>query len=132
MLTTLATIVLVGAVGLLAAGLLRALNRAWLVHRVRLGMLRRLEHDPALVNRLGEVESLLAAVGDEIRPRPALDYVLTGVLLAALGLALAVAGHVLRAGSLAVGTYVGGLISVVLGLVFAAAGLVARTWVRFR
>ncbi len=106
--------------------ILRALVRAFLEYRVKISLLRRLERKPELLGSLEDLNALVEA-DVEMHPRRShLDWSVTGAALAVMGLACAFAAQRYGAGQWAVGAYLGGVASVVLGALLALAGLVVR------
>ncbi len=110
----------------LILGVLRSIFGAWLNHRARLEVLRRLEKNPDLVRSPEEVQDLYKALGATPDGADALDYTMTGMLLCVLGAACIVTGRYLRVGAVAAGTYWGGMVCVLLGLLLAVLGLVIQ------
>ena len=75
---------------------------AWVEHRVRMSLLRRLEQKPELLDSFEEVQELLHEQPAE-RAQPRQDFTLTGVLLAAMGLVAVVVASIFDSGRVAVG-----------------------------
>jgi hypothetical protein len=107
-------------------GVVRALGRIWLDHRIRLALLDKLQEKPELLESYTELQRILANLPEGRAGRPRQDYALTGVVLAAIGIGCAVAGQCSGAGRLAVGLYVGGWICIVLGVILALIGIFIR------
>jgi hypothetical protein len=110
----------------LAYGVVQVLVRAWLDYRVRIAFLDKLERNPALLGPQADLSKVIGglsvATGDSRRQ----NYVLTGLILAGIGIACAIGGRLLRSGDLAVGIYLGGILCVFLGLIIALMGFVVR------
>lgn len=110
-------------------GIARALGHIWLDHRIKLALLDRLQAKPELIESYAEVQRILAGVPDGRTGRHQ-DYAVTGVILAAIGVACVVGGQSLGVGRLAVGLYIGGWVCIVLGVVLALIGLFIRRLAR--
>jgi len=98
---------------------------AWVEHRVRMSLLRRLEQKPELLDSFEEVQDLLHEQPAE-RAQPRQDFTLTGVLLAAMGLVAVVVASTFDSGRVAVGAYFGGVACVCIGFILALTGLLIR------
>ena len=107
-------------------GVLRALTRTWLDYRLRLSLLDKLEHASLSNKTPEEVERVLETAIPPIEAMPRQDYAITGLLLAAVGLAMFMVGSSLRVGQLAMGTYYGGATCILLGVLLALAGFIIR------
>ena len=114
----------------LIAGAARSLFRGWLELRVRVALLERLEKQPELLRSPEDVQALLAAPSQERPGRH--SYILTGTLLALIGLTCIAIGWAMRIGQLAVGVYLGGYLCVAVGLVLLLLGLLVRMLARDR
>jgi hypothetical protein len=106
-------------------GVLHALFRSWLDYRVKLAFLDKLERNPQLTASVAEIESVLKAGSDSASDRRQ-NYAVTGLLLAAIGVACVIVGRLLHTGEIAVGTYLGGFVCVLLGIVVGLLGLLIR------
>ena len=108
------------------AVLIRTIGQVWVSHRVQMTLLERLEERPELLETMQEVQDLV----EEPRPRPASavapDYVLTGVMLAGIGIACAVVVGMLGRSQVATAIYFGGVMCVCLGFILAVVGLLVR------
>ena len=114
-----------------AYGILRALGRIWLEHRVKLALLQKLETHPDLIPSFQELQDLVDSVSAQ-RPLRKQDLTLTGVILGFIGLGCLLWGRSFSMGRLSVGMYFGGLACVCLGFVLALVGLFLRTVARTR
>jgi len=117
-------------VGALAYGLLRALIQLWANHRVKVVLLERAEQYPQLLESPDALRTLLTGLSTNAGAYSRLDYALTGVFLMVIGLVCIAMGRLARVGVLAVGTYLGGVICVGLGMVLTVLGLVIRRLAR--
>ena len=126
---------LVAVIATMTATIVRNIARAWLDHHVKLALLDQLERKPGLLRSLDELQVLLDTSPGEEQAESQMDFLLTGAILAGVGLVCAVLGA-LFSGRQAVGVYIGGVICVVLGFMLAMVGLairfLARTPVRKR
>lgn len=103
-------------------GITRALVQTWVDHRVRLVLLESLERQPdADIGAVQMLENL-----ERVSRSRRHDYVLTGVMLAVLGLASTSYGRFVGIGRLAVGMYIGGMICVGLGFALALVGILIQ------
>ena len=111
-------------------GIVRALGRIWLDHRIRLALLDKLQEKPELLESYTELQRIMANGAEGRSGKPHQDYALTGILLAIIGIVCAVAGQSKDAGRLAVGLYAGGWICIVLGVILTLAGIFIRRLTR--
>jgi MFS family permease len=112
-------------------GVARAILGAWIDHRVKMALLRRLETTPEVGLEPAELGALVDEVtGGDRKPRH--SFILTGVILAVIGLACAMVGDHLRVGNFAVGIHIGGILCIFLGIVLALLGLLVRVLNRRR
>lgn len=106
--------------------LIRTIGQVWVRHRVQMTLLERLEERPDLLESMQEVQDIV----EEPRHTPsssiAPDYVLTGVILAGIGIVCAVVFGGLGRSQLATAAYFGGVMCVCLGFILAVVGLLAR------
>jgi len=110
---------------LLTYAVIRNIVRIWLDHRVKVALLERLEQRPDLIHSVEELQDLLD--GHSSTPEePKIDYVITGVVLAVIGVAFVIFNGTLGRSSIAVGAYFGGVACVAIGFLLAMAGLVLR------
>lgn len=111
-------------------GIVRALGRIWLDHRIRLALLDKLQEKPELLESYTELQHIMANGAEGRSGRPHQDYALTGIVLAAIGIVCALAGQGNGAGRLAVGLYAGGWICIALGLILTLVGIFIRRLAR--
>lgn len=109
----------------MAATIVRNIARAWLDHHVKLALLDQLERKPELLKSVEELEELLDTTPREEEGALKADFLMTGAVLAGIGLVCAVLGGALS-GRQAVGVYIGGVICTVLGFVLGVVGLAIR------
>jgi hypothetical protein len=105
---------------------LYAILRAWLDYRTRMALLDKLDRNP---NLLGNDVNLASMVTQQTSPEsPGLrqDFVVTGLMIVAIGVGCILFGRVLRVGEFAVGTYLGGFACLLVGLAFALLGAVVK------
>ncbi len=113
---------LVFAIGYFIYIIARHIGRAWVDHRVRMVLLERLEARPELMD---EVQDVIARENSKVREKGQ-DPVLTGVILALIGVFCVVAYAIAGGGLWAVGAYWGGVACVALGFILALLGLLIR------
>jgi len=110
---------------LLTYGVIRSIVRLWLDHRVKVALLERIEKHPELVHSDEELQDLID--GNSSSPEePKLDYVLTGVILAVIGLAFVLFNGMVGRSMWATGAYFGGVTCVAIGFILVVVGLVLR------
>lgn len=109
-----------------AYGIIRALGRIWLDHQIKVELLERIQQKPELLRSFQEVQSLMNEIPAGPYKANRQDYTVTGIILTLIGIACTVVGRSWGVGTLAVGTYVGGWVCVVLGLVLGFVGLIIR------
>jgi len=114
-------VVLIG----LSVSIARNIARAWLDHRVKIALLERLEQRPGMLKSMDDLQALLDTPPQIEEDDQRVDYLLTGVFLAAIGLLCVLLGSAL-AGRNAVGAYIGGVVCVALGFILALVGLAVR------
>jgi hypothetical protein len=107
-------------------GVLYAILRAWLDYRVKMKVLETLDADPNLLRGDDRLAEVLTTDATPDLPKPRQDYALTGLLIAAIGIGCILFGRLLRVGDVAVGTYLGGVLCLLLGLVMAGLGAVIK------
>lgn len=110
---------------LLAYTVIRNIVRLWLDHRVKVALLERLEQRPDLVHSVEELHDLLDGPGSSPE-EPRIDYLITGVILAVLGIIFVVFNGWLGRTYWAAGAYFGGVVCVALGFLLAMTGLILR------
>jgi hypothetical protein len=120
------TVPLVLALTAVVLGVMRSIMTAWLNHRLRLELLRKLEKNPDLVASPGEAQDLYENMTSGAGNSEVQDYTFTGIALGIIGGACLVIGLKWRIGQLAAGVYWGGMICVFLGALLALIGLMVR------
>lgn len=109
-----------------AYGVASSLLRIWLEHRVKLAFLEKLERNPGALPPFQDVRAVLSGDGEPAKSVRQ-DYTLTGLLLAAMGFVCAFYGKTVGMGDIAVGSYLGGILCVGLGIALAVAGLLLQS-----
>jgi hypothetical protein len=104
---------LVGALVLYV--LTRAIGVVWIKYRVKMAVLKRLEREPDLLASPKRMETAVSEAAARYKAYSRQDLVMTGLVLAMIGLCGIGLGLELRSGSLAVGAYVGGFVCALLG-----------------
>jgi hypothetical protein len=123
--TFIITIPLILVLVALVVVVVRNLMHAWLDHRVKLALLDKLESRPELLRSFDELQELLDdSPREEDHSRQ--DFIITGVVLAVMGLLFVIRYGTYGAGRLAVGAYVGGVACVAIGFILAIVGLLTR------
>ncbi len=123
--TVLIVLPLVIAVVTVLYGVIDSLLRSWFDHRAKLALLEKIEKEPELLDRIDGLGSLLAdRPGNKIARQ---DYLVTGLILLGIGVLAVVTGLTLRFGEAAVGTYLGGIVCILIGILLALAGLLLRS-----
>jgi hypothetical protein len=106
--------------------LIRTIGQVWVHHRVQMTLLERLEERPDLLEVMQEVQDVVEEPprrpGNTFSP----DFVLTGVVLAGIGIACAVIAGVFGRSQVATAVYFGGVLCVCLGFILAVVGLLVR------
>ena len=126
---TVLLLLLIALIGLFY-GVLRSLLRAWVGRRARIALLEMLEGHPEPRPAPNVLDAFLAGGGPLSEQPKGQDYAVTGLLLAVIGGACVVLGLALKVGQFAVGTFVGGVLCIWLGLFAGVAGWVARAMAR--
>lgn len=106
--------------------LMRSIGQVWVRHRVQMTLLEHLEKRPELMEEFQEIQELTAQAHD---PEPSAwkpDYILTGVILAVLGMICAVVCAAVGGSLTATAAYFGGVMCVCLGFILAMVGLLVR------
>ena len=106
--------------------LVRSIGQVWLRHRIRMTLLEQLEKRPELLDQFHDLQE--AAI-PERPPEPSFwkpDYILTGVILAVLGIVCAVVCAAVGGSRIATAAYFGGVLCVCLGFILAMVGLLLR------
>lgn len=127
-------IIIVPAVLFLCGGaylMLRSFFRIWLEHRVKMALLEKLERQPDLAGTFPEIQRLLDTPAPPDRAAP-INYVLTGIFLALIGLSCAILAQRYFSGRYATGVYFGGVLCVPVGFMMTLLGLVTRLLSRTR
>ncbi len=114
----------------LAYGVVQVLVRAWLDYRVRIAFLEKLEKTPGLLGTGADLPALMGSLTATSSRIQRQNFALTGLILAAIGIASAVVGRLMRSGELAVGIYLGGIFCIVLGLIIALFGFIIHVMSR--
>jgi hypothetical protein len=107
-------------------GVVRALGRIWLEHRIKLTILGKLQTKPELLESFQELQDVLTSMPREGNDGGRQDYTVTGVFLALIGIGCVLLGLSWGAGTVAVGVYVGGWICIGIGIILALIGLLIR------
>jgi len=107
-------------------GVVRALGRIWLEHRIKLTILGKLQTKPELLESFQELQDVLTSMPREGNDAGRQDYTVTGVFLALIGIGCVLLGLSWGAGTVAVGVYVGGWICIGIGIILALIGLLIR------
>jgi hypothetical protein len=105
---------------------LRNLVRVWLDHRVRMGLLEKLEHRPELMAELPDLKEILEGPARQQEERRRQSYIWTGIFLALIGSSCALFAHLWLSGGYASGLYFGGVVCVPLGFVLTLLGLAMK------
>lgn len=103
----------------------RNVGKLWMDHRVKVALLEKLETKPELLRSFDELQELLDAAPKDDAEKQHVDYVVTGLVLALVGIGCVVVSAS-NSGRTAVGVYVGGVACVALGFILALVGLL--TW----
>jgi len=102
----------------------RNVGRLWLDHRVKLALLEKLESKPDLLRSFDELQTLLDDTPKNDAEPDRIDFIVTGVVLAVVGIVCAAIGGP-TSGRTAVGVYIGGVACVALGFILALVGLLS-------
>lgn len=105
---------------------LYAILRAWLDYRVRMALLDKLDHNPNLLDSnedFGQVVADKDPAGSTVQRQ---NYAMTGLMIVAIGIGCIVFGRLLRVGDVAVGTYLGGFVCLLIGVVLAVLGGIVK------
>ena len=105
---------------------LYAILRAWLDYRMRMALLDKLDHNPGLLEASVDLQSVIAQQTSPSSSRPRQDFALTGLMIVAIGIGCILFGRLLRVGDVAVGTYLGGFVCLLVGIVLALLGAVVK------
>ncbi len=102
--------------------LIRHIGRVWLEHRVKMELLNRLEERPELLRSFDDLKDLVEGGTSDPENSFQLDFTMTGVILAVIGILCVVLYATVGSGRWAVGAYWGGVVCVVLGFLMALVG----------
>ncbi len=117
---------LLGVIAAVAYGVMRALGRIWIDHRVKLALLEKLQDRPEVLESFNEIQGALAGVSNGNTPSNRQDYTLTGIFLCLIGIGCAILGRAWGIGSIAVGLHIGGWVCIAIGVVIAFLGILIR------
>lgn len=123
MLSTLTALLIILIVITVLVGVVRSIVRLWLDYRVRMAVITRIDGPAQPLQHPDDVQNVIDIITGQAQ-RARANHLLTGVFLAAIGLATMGAGRALRIGPVAVGLDLGGLTCIGLGLAFAFIGAV--------
>jgi len=104
----------------------RSVGRLWLDHRVKLALLEKLEEKPHLLRSFDELQDLLDDTPRHETDASRVNFMVTGAVLAVVGIVCVIVAQTAGSGRAAVGVYFGGVASVALGFILALVGLL--TW----
>lgn len=111
---------------------IRHIGRVWLDHRVKMDLLDKLESRPELLRSFSDLQELLEGGASDPEQTFQFDFMLTGMILAAIGIVCVVLYATVGSGRWAVGAYWGGVICVALGFLMTIVGLLLRFLTRPR
>lgn len=114
-----------GVVFVLLVLVVRYLLRSWLDYRVRIAVIETMDRPGDLVSE-SENTGSAASLNEASASIGRVDYMISGIALAVIGVACVLIGWNMRVGQLAVGVYLGGIFSVCLGFLLALAGFLGR------
>ncbi len=98
----------------------RALIRSWCAYREKMALLAKYDEQPGEGMTAAELKAALDSVSERMGAAPPHNFLATGLFLTGGGIACVLIGRVLlRYGEWAVGLDLGGLLSVLLGLMLA-------------
>lgn len=123
------TIPLILVLVALVISIIRKISHAWLDHRVKLALLDKLESRPELLRSFDDLQALMDDTPREDE-RPRQDFILTGVILAAIGLLFVIRYGTYGTGRMAVGAYFGGVACVAIGFILAIVGILVHFLLR--
>jgi len=106
--------------------LVRSIGQVWVRHRVQMTLLEHLERRPELVEEFQEIQELAVRAQESEPSTLKPDYILTGVILAVLGMICAVVCAAVGGSLTATAAYFGGVLCVCLGFIIAMVGLLVR------
>ena len=118
---------LLGGIGYL---LMRNAVRVWVDHRVKQGLLEKFEHNPELLDSFDDLQEYLDSWEELAQSPPLVDPLLMGVLLSSFGLVISLLTWAFGHGQWATSSYIGGLITVVIGFMLTLVGLSIRYLLR--
>lgn len=106
--------------------LIRTIGQVWVRHRVQMTLLERLEERPDLLEVMQDVQDTVEEPASRATGKHAPDFVLTGVMLAGIGVACAIGAGVFGRSQVATAVYFGGVMCVCLGFILVVVGLLVR------
>lgn len=106
--------------------ILANLARVWMDHRIKLALLDRMQQKTGGPDSLEELKALLDGEPELAHGKTQVNYVVTGALLAAIGLCTAFGGYVWGHGQSSAGVYFGGVACVSVGAILVLLGLLLR------
>lgn len=109
---------------------LYAMLQAWLDYRVRMALLNKLDQNPRILDGEGQLSKVLTAPDSLERTPSRQDFLITGLMIASIGIGCIIFGRFLRVGDLAVGTYLGGFLCLLIGVVVCVLGGVVKVFSR--
>lgn len=92
-----------------------ALSDAWFDHRLRMRMLAKLERDPDFREESEHIERELSPLHEDARLAKRTEFTVVGIALVLLGAAFVAGGLFIEPQRVGTGTYVGGIVCIVLG-----------------
>ena len=110
--------------------LMRNAMRVWLDHRVKQGILEKFEQHPDLLDSFDELNVYLDGWEEQTRTPPLVDPLHMGLLLTGVGLLTSLFTWAFGHGQIATSSYVGGVLTVVLGFILTMVGLAIRYLLR--
>ena len=102
------------------------LLRLWLKHHIKMALLETFQDHPAQFESVEHLHALLRAPGSGLQRRLLVDYVIVGVTLAAIGTGSALVAWCFGDRDWMTGAYLGGIMSVAVGLILTLLGLIVR------
>ena len=105
--------------------LVRTIARVWVRHRVQMVLLEKLEERPELLETIQDVQDIVEEE-DSRQSTWKPDFVQTGAILVAIGIASAIGFGVFGRSQMTTAAYFGGVMCVCLGFILAVVGLLAR------
>jgi len=93
---------------------------------MRMALLDKLDHNPDFLGRDAELASVLAPLTSPKESTSQQNFAVTGLMIVAIGIGCILFGRILRVGDLAVGTFLGGWVCLLVGTVLALLGAVVK------